>query len=358
MQNTFSHKVLTWFHQHGRKHLPWQRNRNAYNIWVAEIMLQQTRVETVIPYYEEFMYRFPDVRQLAAASTDEVLHHWTGLGYYARARNLHQAARHICTRHAGKFPATFNEVLALPGVGRSTAAAILAFSFQQPHAILDGNVKRILTRYFAIAGWPGDSRVEAQLWQHAEALLPTAQVAAYTQAMMDLGATICTPANPGCLICPLNTNCTAYRQRRQHQLPTPKPTRRLPQREVLVALVQNRDAAVWLEKRPPAGIWGGLYSFPEFTDASGMEKWLQKTWQINFSKATALPAVTHTFSHFRLRMYPQLIQVNKKPNGIMEHGIGVWYKYPIQKPGQKIGLAAPIKNILQQVTQHKKGILA
>jgi A/G-specific adenine glycosylase len=327
MKKTFSQHVLSWFDKHGRKDLPWQRDRDAYKIWVSEIMLQQTRVETVIPYYEKFMQRFPDVKKLAVSDIDEVLHHWTGLGYYARARNLHKAAQQICELYAGKFPIEFDQVIALPGIGSSTAAVILALSFNQPHAILDGNVKRVLARYFALEGWPGTREVKQQLWQHAESLLPSESFAEYTQAMMDLGATLCTRSKPRCSICPVHINCAALAQQRQNELPTPKPSRKIPQREVVVAIIQNRgDDSIWLEKRPPAGIWGGLYSFPEFEDAAKFEVWLVKRYQSFSHESQSLPVISHTFSHFRLHMHPKLIQISKKPNGVMEDDLGVWYK--------------------------------
>ena len=345
MKNTFSSQILTWFDQYGRKDLPWQRNQDPYRIWISEIMLQQTRVETVIPYYEKFMKRFPNVTQLATAQIDEVLHYWTGLGYYARARNLHKAAKHICAERHSEFPQAFAEVIALPGVGRSTAAAILALSFNQSHAILDGNVKRVLARVFAVEGWPGERKVEMQLWKHAEALLPQKHISKYTQAMMDIGATLCTRSKPTCASCPITTNCAAYKQQRQHEFPTPKPSRGLPQREAVVAIVQSRDGAVWLEKRPPVGIWGGLYSFPEFPDEPAMHTWLSNTWKTKRAKASSLATITHTFSHYRLHMYPKLIHLDKKPIGVMEDDLGVWYKAPTQK----IGLAAPVQKTLQQV---------
>jgi len=310
----FSQQVLLWFEKHGRKDLPWQQDRDAYKIWVSEIMLQQTRVETVVPYYEKFMQRFPNVKKLAASDIDEVLHLWTGLGYYARARNLHKAAQQIVEQHSGKFPKEIEQVIALPGIGRSTAAAILALSFNQPHAILDGNVKRVLARYFAVQGWPGKREVEQQLWEHAEDLLPKIKfaqdIAKYTQAMMDLGATLCTRSNPSCSTCPVQKSCQAYAQQRQDELPTPKPSKKIPQREVVVAIIQQyKDGSVWLEKRPPAGIWGGLYSFPEFKDV---------------------------------------------PNGVMEDDLGVWYKLTDQNIGHKVGLAAPVKKALQQLLNSNK----
>ncbi len=350
MKVLFSTKVLSWFDQYGRKDLPWQKNCDPYCIWISEIMLQQTRVETVIPYYEKFIHRFPNVKKLAAASIDEVLHYWTGLGYYARARNLHKAAQYICTIHDGEFPKHFDAVLVLPGVGRSTAAAILALSFNKPHAILDGNVKRVLARYFCVEGWPGQRTVEDQLWRHAESLLPNKRIADYTQAMMDLGATLCTRTKPDCAHCPVHQSCTANVQQRQHELPTPKPTKNLPKKEIFIAIVQDRDGAVWLEKRPTTGIWGGLYSFPEFSASTKMDNWLVKTWKTYSLNSLGMPAITHTFSHFRLIMHPTVIQLGNKPIGVMEDELGVWYKASTQK----IGLAAPVRKTLQKILQQKE----
>jgi A/G-specific adenine glycosylase len=354
MSKNFSQRVLFWFEQHGRKNLPWQQDHDAYKVWVSEIMLQQTRVDTVIPYYEKFMQRFPNVNKLAESDVDEVLHHWTGLGYYARARNLHKAAQQICEEHAGKFPKDIKQVIDLPGVGRSTAAAVLALSFDQPHAILDGNVKRVLARYFAIEGWPGTREVELQLWQRAESILPDKSFANYTQAMMDLGATLCTRSKPNCDDCPVQEGCAAFAQQRQNELPTPKPSKKIPQREIVVAIIQNNeDESIWLEKRPPTGIWGGLYSFPEFENIEKYEVWLNQQTQFFSHQPQSLPVISHTFSHFRLHMHPKLIQISKKPNGVMEDDLGVWYKLTgqkvSQKVGQKIGLAAPVKKALEQV---------
>jgi len=351
VEKIFSEQILSWFEEHGRKDLPWQRDSDVYKIWVSEIMLQQTRVETVIPYYEKFMQRFPSIKKLAASDIDEVLHHWTGLGYYARARNLHKAAKHICEQNNGKFPTDIEEVIALPGVGRSTASAILALSFNQPHAILDGNVKRVLSRYFALEGWPGMREVEEQLWQHAEALLPSQDYAKYTQAMMDLGAMLCTRSNPSCSACPIQGNCEAYAQQRQGELPTTKPSKKIPLRDVVVAIIHDsEDNSIWLEKRPPAGIWGGLYSFPEFEDTAKLDVWLNRHYKNYSHSSLPLLAISHTFSHFQLHMRLRLIQVNKKPNGVMEDDLGVWYK----STGQKIGLAAPVKKVLEQVLNSKK----
>lgn len=359
MSASFSSKVLEWYAQHGRKNLPWQGGTDAYKVWVSEIMLQQTRVETVIPYYEKFMQNFPTLQKLAAANVDEVLHLWTGLGYYARARNLHKAAQNIVAEYNGKFPKQLEQVIALPGIGRSTAAAILALSFNQAHAILDGNVKRVLARCFAIEGWPGSASVEKQLWQQADSLLPEHKFSEYTQAMMDLGAILCTRSKPSCSSCPVQTHCEAFAQQRQAELPTPKPSKKIPQREVVVAIIQNsRDGSIWLEKRPPAGIWGGLYSFPEFEHEDMLDTWLNLSLGQHYKNSSptseSMPVITHTFSHFRLQMHPKLIQIDKKPNGVMEDNLGVWYKLTDKKIGHKIGLAAPVKKALEQVLNSNK----
>ncbi|QMU61812.1 MAG: A/G-specific adenine glycosylase [Gammaproteobacteria bacterium] len=355
MKKTFSQQVLYWFEDHGRKDLPWQCDRDAYKIWVSEIMLQQTRVDTVIPYYKKFIQHFPDVNTLATSDIDDVLHHWTGLGYYARARNLHKAAQQICALHESKFPKETEQAIALPGIGRSTAAAVLALSYNQPHAILDGNVKRVLARYFALEGWPGAREIEQQLWQHAESLLPSESFAEYTQAMMDLGAKLCTRSNPNCSACPVQENCMALEQQRQNELPTPKPSKKIPQRDVVVAIIQDyQDDSIWLGKRPPTGIWGGLYSFPEFEDSAKLDAWLSQHYENSSPRSRTLPVISHTFSHFKLHMHPKLIQINKKPNGVMEDDLGVWYKLTDQKVGQKIGLAAPVKKVLEQVLNCNK----
>jgi A/G-specific adenine glycosylase len=258
----FSRQIIDWQRRHGRHHLPWQASGDPYRIWVSEIMLQQTQVGTVIPYFERFMVRFPDVASLAAASEEEVLTRWAGLGYYARGRNLHRAARQIMGQHAGMFPCDFDAIVDLPGIGRSTAAAISAFAFGQRRAILDGNVKRVLTRVFAIDGWPGDKKVETRLWELSEILLPEKDIEAYTQALMDLGATVCTRSNPKCGQCPLACDCAARREGRIARFPVSRPKKPVPERAAIMLVIRHgRD--ILLRKRPAAGIWGGLWSLPE-----------------------------------------------------------------------------------------------
>ena len=252
----FQRAILRWFDQHGRTNLPWQQNISPYRVWVSEIMLQQTQVTTVIPYFERFMDSFPTVQTLAAAPLDEVLHHWTGLGYYARARNMHKAAQVVCQQYKGNFPSTIDQLCDLPGIGRSTAGAISAIAFKIPATILDGNVKRVLARFSAIAGWPGKADVVQQLWLVAENFTPQERIADYTQAMMDLGATICTRASPSCHQCPLTDSCIAYAQGNQRAYPGKKPKKKLPVRSRYFLLIRNKQGEILLQQNPPAGLWG------------------------------------------------------------------------------------------------------
>ena len=254
----FAERLLAWFDQHGRRGLPWQQPRTPYRVWLSEIMLQQTQVKAVIPYFERFVARFPDVATLAAAEPDELMRHWAGLGYYARARNLHAAARQIVAEHGGEFPRTLEGLAALRGVGRSTAAAILAQAFDEPAAILDGNVRRVLCRWAGIEGHPGTPAVAARLWALAESLLPAARAADYVQAQMDLGATLCTARKPACERCPVAADCVARRSGRTAELPAKKPRRERPHREAWLILAEDAEGRLLLEQRPGQGIWGGL----------------------------------------------------------------------------------------------------
>jgi A/G-specific adenine glycosylase len=274
----FSDKLLTWHDTHGRKDLPWQKHSTAYRVWISEIMLQQTQVATVIPYYDRFMDRFPDLISLANAELDDVLHLWSGLGYYARARNLHKAAKSVRDDHGGVFPMEFEEVTALPGIGRSTAAAILALADNQHHAILDGNVKRVLTRYYMVEGWPGAPSVIQALWSLAEKLTPAQRVAQYTQAIMDLGATLCTRSRPACAICPLTADCQAHAANRQAEFPHRRPKKKLPVRETTFVMMCDQAGQVMLERRPPSGIWGGLWGFPECPDDANLDQWCSEQY--------------------------------------------------------------------------------
>lgn len=339
----FSSQVLTWYHQFGRKTLPWQQQKTPYKVWLSEVMLQQTQVATVIPYFERFIAQFPTVADLAAAPIDQVLHLWTGLGYYARARNLHQAACQVMALHQGHFPEEFDDVLALPGVGRSTAGAVLSLSLGQHHPILDGNVKRVLARCYAIAGWPGQREVEKQLWQISEEVTPAQEVAAFNQAMMDLGAMVCTRSRPKCELCPLHNGCIAYAQQRWQDFPGKKPKKDLPTRQAWLLLLKH-EQQVMLVKRPALGIWGGLYSFPQFDEETDLDQWL--ALQGIAGQKQQLNSFRHTFSHFHLQIIPVLIE-SPRLTALMEESVTLWYNLA-QPPS--VGLAAPVQRLLHELT--------
>ena len=312
----FSASLIVWQREHGRNELPWQR-ADAYRVWLSEIMLQQTQVVTVIPYYQRFIASFPDVARLAAASEEQVLAHWSGLGYYARGRNLHRAAQIIVARHGGAFPREFEQIIELPGIGRSTAAAICALAYHERRAILDGNVKRVLARFCGISGWTGDRQIETLLWQQAEALLPERDVADYTQALMDMGATLCTRSKPRCAACPVRAGCNALHTQRTAALPTPRPRKALPQRHAkFLMLMHGND--ILLEKRGPAGIWGGLWCLPQLEEG---DEELYAGWQID--EQITLPVFTHTFTHFKLHITPLRLKLAHKPLQVQQGG-GVW----------------------------------
>lgn len=348
----FSKRVLDWFERHGRRDLPWQVNPTAYRVWVSEIMLQQTQVAMVIPYYERFMASFPDVETLARASTDAVLHHWSGLGYYARARNLHAAARLVSERHGGRFPEDFASAIALPGIGRSTAGAILALACGRRHPILDGNVKRVLTRYHALAGWPGRSGVQRELWALAEALTPRARVADYTQAMMDLGATVCTRTQPGCDACPLAPECRARAAGRQTDFPAPRPGKHLPRLRVRMLLLYNPAGEILLERRPPAGIWGGLWSLPECAPQGDVGRWCRRELGLTVRVTAQWPVVRHSFSHYHLEITPVLASATASVEAVGEGRERLWY-HPDRH--RERGLAAPVKRLLERGHQQIAG---
>ncbi|MBC7781876.1 MAG: A/G-specific adenine glycosylase, partial [Proteobacteria bacterium] len=296
--------MIDWQRANGRHDLPWQRTRDPYRIWLSEIMLQQTQVATVIPYYLRFVERFASIAQLAQAPVDDVLTSWSGLGYYSRARNLQRAAVQLMECHGGAFPEAFDDVLALPGIGRSTAAAICAFAFGQRHAILDGNVKRVLARHAGIDGWAGTGSVERALWHAAEARLPERDIETYTQALMDLGAGLCTRTRPRCVACPVAADCVAYRDGRVDAIPGARPRKPMPHRAATVWVLLDGDGRVWLERRPPSGIWGGLWSLPQSFDAAS-EAHLRATR----GAIHHLPPIEHAFTHFRLTIEPLLIDL-------------------------------------------------
>jgi A/G-specific adenine glycosylase len=335
---SFSARIIQWQRKHGRHDLPWQSTRDPYRIWVSEIMLQQTQVSAVIPYYRRFIARFPDVQMLAAADENEVLTYWSGLGYYARGRNLYRAARLITERHAGVFPREFEAVRALPGVGRSTAAAICVFAYRQRCAILDGNVRRVLARHAGISGYPGDKRVQDQLWQLAESLLPDGDIEAYTQGLMDLGAGPCRRSSPECAACPASESCIAWRDGLTVALPGARPARILPQRETAMLILMS-GGQVLLEKRPAAGIWGGLWSFPEVGEDRIEDAALR--YGARLDRLRRLTVVHHGFTHFKLRIRPVLAQV-VRPLGTQEPGL-LWVTV---QDALGAAIPAPVKRIL------------
>lgn len=305
-ETTFADRLLAWFDVHGRSNLPWQSPRSAYRVWLSEVMLQQTQVATVIPYFERFVARFPDFATLAAADIDEVLALWAGLGYYARGRNLHAAAKQVVSLHRGEMPNDLEAVQALPGVGRSTAAAILAQAYGARHAILDGNVKRVLARHAAIAGWPGAPKVADRLWAISEQKLPITRLADYTQAIMDLGATLCTARAPACARCPVAADCAAHRENRIGEFPSPKPAKARPYRRATLLLVEDDHGEVLIERRPPTGIWGGLWSLPVAAEGESADALLWQRHGIRIEPIDTLPAFRHAFTHFELELTPLL----------------------------------------------------
>ena len=348
----FSVRLLAWHDEFGRKDLPWQKRRSAYRVWISEIMLQQTQVSTVIPYFERFMQRFPTLHALAEAPLDDVLHCWSGLGYYARARNLHKAAGMIQDQHGGRFPREFDQVQALPGIGRSTAGAILAMAYHQRHPILDGNVKRVLARHRFIEGWPGDAKVASCLWQAAETLTPDQRVAEYTQAIMDLGALICTRHKPACTDCPVNHDCNTKRKGRQEELPTPRQRKRLALREVTMIMACNLQGEVLLQRRPPVGIWGGLLSFPEVEDAAKAYQWCEAKFGSQPLETVLWSPLKHTFSHFQLCITPLMMIIDNPANRVMEGNSEVWYKLKSTQGG----LAAPVKKLIQKLASTQESM--
>jgi A/G-specific adenine glycosylase len=338
--------LIEWHAQRGRHDLPWQKERSPYRVWISEIMLQQTQVATVVPYYERFITRFPDVATLAAAPIDDVLHLWTGLGYYARARNLHRAARRICADLGGDVPRSFAALVTLPGIGRSTAGAILALSCGEPFAILDGNAKRVLARFFGERGPSTEGATIKRLWQLAERCTPHRDVAIYTQAIMDLGATVCVRRRPLCAFCPLSEACVARRTGRQHEIPAPRVARARRSREVFMLIAVRQDRAVLLERRPESGIWGGLWCLPEFDTLSAARIFADQSLQHNHEEPQALEMVQHSFTHFDLVISPLLTRCSG-PAGVMDENQSLWYN--THGPA-RIGMPAPIKTLLDRLT--------
>lgn len=344
----FSGLVLQWFAKHGRKNLPWQRNPSHYRVWISEIMLQQTQVATVIPYFERFMARFADVAQLAAASQDDVLEHWAGLGYYARARNLHRTAQLIVSEHDGVFPNCVDDLVLLPGIGRSTAGAIVSLAGDRSAAILDGNVKRVLCRAAGITGWPGKAAVQKQLWSLTEWLTPATGTGQYNQAMMDLGATLCTRSSPACQRCPLYDCCHARRSGDPTQWPTKKTKSVKRRRQTWMLLVRRPDGGILLQRRPPSGIWGGLWSFPEYASMPALLAAAAEMGQFSDNAVTQWDCVEHAFTHFDLTIQPVLVNLNSTASGaIMDGGEQCWYNGGALPGGQP----APVARLMKIATE-------
>ena len=339
----FHDRLLAWFDVHGRKGLPWQHDVTPYNVWLSEIMLQQTQVTTVIDYYIRFTSHYGDITALANASLDDILALWTGLGYYARARNLYKAANIMLEQYQGKMPDTLDELIALPGVGRSTAGAIMALAHQQNYPILDGNVKRVLTRYAAIPGWPGQKPVEQQLWQLAESLLPDTRISNYIQAQMDLGATICKRSRPLCQHCPLQDDCSAFQSGTTQDYPSSKPKKVIPTRKTHWLVAQSNNGSILLEQRPNKGIWGGLWSFPEFDSTSELIQFSQQSFDASNEDIQLQTPIRHVFTHFKLDIFPHLVHSSDYSQQIDNNKTFCWYT---MSDALRLGLPAPVKAFL------------
>ena len=343
--SSFATRLLAWFDRHGRHDLPWQHPRTPYRVWLSEVMLQQTQVATVTPYFLRFVASFPTVAALADASTDAVMAHWAGLGYYARARNLHAAAKLCVERHGGELPRDFDALLALPGIGRSTAGAILAQAWGEHFAILDGNVKRVLARYHGIDGFPGLPAVEKQLWSLAGSHLPDARLADYTQALMDLGASLCTRHDPRCDTCPLHGDCTALREGRSSELPTPRPGKPLPERRAIVLLAGNAAGEVLLQRRPPVGIWASLWSLPEAEDHEAAHRWFDAHLRGDYAQGEMLDEIPHAFTHYRLRLQPRRWRGLAARDAVRDNDNLRWVA---RADLVTLGLPAPIRKLLNE----------
>jgi A/G-specific adenine glycosylase len=354
MSDRFADPLLAWYDQHGRHNLPWHHDRNAYRVWVSEIMLQQTQVATVIPYFEAFMARFPTVQALAGAPVDDVLSHWSGLGYYARARNLHKAAIQVVEQFNGEFPDDPEQLETLTGIGRSTAAAIVAQASNKRAAILDGNVKRVLARYHAVPGWPGQTGVLAQLWQHAEAHTPAHRVRDYTQAIMDLGAMVCTRSKPDCERCPISEGCEARARGEIRLYPGSKPKKDKPEKTTWMLILENPEGQILLEKRPPSGIWGGLWSLPELDPAYGAEELqaaCEQTLGLSCHTPQLLDGFRHTFSHYHLHIQPARLALTGSGAGTSKVADSDRHRWLHRDEALGLGLPAPIRTLLTEPEQ-------
>jgi A/G-specific adenine glycosylase len=336
----FPSRVLRWYQEHGRRDLPWQQ-KDAYCVWVSEIMLQQTQVQTVIPYFARFMQSFPGVVALADATLDAVLDHWSGLGYYARARNLHNAARIVRDEHDGAFPQHFDAVAVLPGIGRSTAGAIMALAYDKRYPILDGNVKRVLARHGTIAGWPGKTDVARALWQAAEENTPKSGVRDYTQAMMDLGATVCTRSRPRCDACPVRTDCAALATGTIDRYPGRKAKKAKPLKQTTMVMAVS-NGSIYLERRPPAGIWGGLWSLPELSDEE-VGDWCRTTLADAGRSIESWGTLRHSFSHYDLDIQPVVVRIDATSRKVADNDDATWHSLDAAPPG---GIAAPVQKLI------------
>jgi len=342
----FAPRVLAWFDEHGRKSLPWQENKTPYRVWISEIMLQQTQVTTVIPYYHKFMTSFPNVEALAEAEQDEVLAHWSGLGYYARARNMHKAAKMLVDEFDSEFPQSVEGVCELPGIGRSTAAAILSISRGVQAAILDGNVKRVLARFHAVPTWPGEKKTENVMWDLAECYMPSERCGDYTQAMMDLGATLCTRSKPQCLLCPLESDCQGRQSPDPTHFPIRKPKKAAkPEKSIQLLVLKDQHEQFLLEKRPQTGIWGGLWSLPELASDESVVLHIEQRFTTQVLSVTSLSSFRHTFSHYHLDISPSQIQI-ASTNWVMEADKYQWFS---RQEALALGLPAPVRSILEQI---------
>lgn len=350
--NDFARRLLAWYDTHGRKDLPWQHPRTPYRVWLSEVMLQQTQVATVVAYFERFVAALPTLADLAAAPLDDVLALWSGLGYYSRARNLHRAAQTCVDLHAGDLPHDPEKLAALPGIGRSTAGAIRALAFDDRAPILDGNVRRVLARFHGVSGWPGSIAVQRILWRHADAHTPVPRVADYTQAIMDLGATLCTRSRPRCGECPLSENCVAYRDGLTGQLPERKPARAIPTRNTSMLIVLDDASRVLLQRRPPTGVWAQLWSLPECEDIEAAANALQDRCAMMLGDAQSLPAFRHVFSHFRLDITPLRFHATRDPTRIADAPDHRWVEYDQLA---SLGLPAPVRKLLDGVMRKDSG---
>ncbi len=337
----FHDRLLSWWEGNGRKDLPWQHPRTPYRVWISEIMLQQTQVVTVIPYFDRWMQTFPTISSLAAAPLDDVLSLWSGLGYYARARNLHKAAARCMQDFEGELPASAEALSTLPGIGLSTANAIVSQSTDQAAAVLDGNVRRTLARHAEIEGWTGKTAVQKRLWKEAEDRLPAQRGADYTQAIMDLGALVCTRTNPSCDQCPVSVDCRALQQDQVEHFPSPKPLTRVTDRTIFMLVLKDSENRVLLEKRPPSGIWGGLWSLPEGNSIENIEERLGLTT----SGLKALPEVEHRLSHVRMLIQPSIATVSSATR-VKCAAEQNWFTLANQL---ELGLPKPVSDLLKKV---------